>query len=39
LEDDLEALLAIHRLPVRHRLACRTTNLLSSGASRKNAGD
>jgi transposase-like protein len=28
LEDDLEALLAIHRLPVRHRLACRTTNLI-----------
>lgn len=28
LEDDLDALLAIHRLPVRHRLACRTTNLI-----------
>jgi transposase-like protein len=28
LGDDLEALLAIHRLPVRHRLACRTTNLV-----------
>ncbi len=28
LEDDLEAPLAIHRLPVHHRLACRTTNLI-----------
>jgi transposase-like protein len=28
LEDDLEPLLAIHHLPVRHRLACRTTNLI-----------
>jgi putative transposase len=27
LDDDLEALLAIHRLPVRHRLVARTTNL------------
>jgi putative transposase len=27
LEEDLEALLAIHRLPVCHRLVCRTTNL------------
>lgn len=27
LEEDLDALLAIHRLPVRHRLVCRTTNL------------
>ena len=28
LENDLETLLAVHRLPVRHRLACRTTNLI-----------
>ncbi|HZD22718.1 MAG TPA: transposase [Acidimicrobiia bacterium] len=27
LEDDLEALLAIHRIPVRHRINVRTTNL------------
>ncbi len=27
LEDDLDALLSIHRLAVRHRLVCRTTNL------------
>jgi putative transposase len=26
-EDDLEALLAIHRVPVRHRIRVRTTNL------------
>lgn len=26
-EDDLDALLAIHRLPVRHRIRVRTTNL------------
>ena len=26
-EDDLEALLAIHRIPVRHRINVRTTNL------------
>ncbi|MDQ4104415.1 MAG: transposase [Actinomycetota bacterium] len=25
--DDLEALLAIHRLPMRHRIRVRTTNL------------
>ena len=28
LEDDLEALLAIHRIPVRHRINVRTTNLV-----------
>lgn len=28
LEDDLEALLAIHRIPVRHRVNVRTTNLV-----------
>ena len=28
LEDDLEALLAIHRIPVRHRVNMRTTNLV-----------
>lgn len=28
LEDDLEALLAIHRVPVRHRVNVRTTNLV-----------
>jgi putative transposase len=27
LQDDLEALLAIHRVPVRHRIRVRTTNL------------
>jgi putative transposase len=27
LEDDMEALLAIHRVPVRHRIRVRTTNL------------
>lgn len=27
LEDDLEALLAVHRVPVRHRINVRTTNL------------
>jgi transposase-like protein len=27
LEDDLDALLAIHRVPVRHRIRVRTTNL------------
>lgn len=27
LEDDLEALLAVHRIPVRHRINVRTTNL------------
>ena len=26
-QDDLEALLAIHRVPVRHRIRVRTTNL------------
>jgi putative transposase len=26
-QDDLEALLAVHRVPVRHRVAVRTTNL------------
>jgi putative transposase len=26
-EDDLDALLAIHRVPVRHRIRVRTTNL------------
>ncbi len=28
LEDDLEALLAVHRIPVRHRINVRTTNLV-----------
>lgn len=28
LEDDLEALLAVHRIPVRHRVNVRTTNLV-----------
>ena len=28
LEDDLEALLAVHRVPVRHRINVRTTNLV-----------
>ncbi len=28
LEDDLEALLAVHRVPVRHRFWVRTTNLV-----------
>jgi transposase-like protein len=28
LEDDLDALLAIHRIPVRHRVNVRTTNLV-----------
>jgi hypothetical protein len=26
--DDLDALLAIHRVPVRHRIRVRTTNLV-----------
>jgi hypothetical protein len=26
--EDLEALLAIHRVPVRHRIRVRTTNLV-----------
>ncbi len=29
LSDDLEALLAVHRIPVRHRVNVRTTNLVS----------
>ena len=29
LEDDLDALLAVHRIPVRHRVNVRTTNLVS----------
>jgi transposase-like protein len=28
LEEDLEALLAIHRIPVRHHVSVRTTNLV-----------
>ena len=28
LEDDLDALLAVHRIPVRHRVNVRTTNLV-----------
>ena len=30
-EDDREALLAIHRVPVRHRIRVRTTNLAERG--------
>ena len=31
-EDDLEALLAIHRVPVRHRIRIRTTNTIIRAA-------
>ena len=43
LRDDLQALLAIHRVPVRHRIRVRTTNLaersfVRSAAARSSAG-
>ena len=37
-EDDREALLAIHRVPVRHRIRVRTTNLAERGFEEKHQG-
>jgi transposase-like protein len=33
--DDLEAMLAIHRVPVRHRIRVRTTNLAERSLDRR----
>jgi putative transposase len=38
LTDDLEALLAIHRVPVRHRIRVRTTNWRSAPSNRSAGG-